>query len=70
MSHYLSTPVLSWDTMLYMTKIKLDLILDLCMYFFFEKCMTGGVSYISKINSKAKNKYFKSYDPKSYYLKS
>ena len=56
--------------MLYMTKVKLELILDLCMYFFFEKCMTGGVSYISKINSKAKNKYFKSYGPKSYYLKS
>ena len=34
------------------------------MYIFFEKCMKGGVSYISNRYSKVNNKYLKSYDPK------
>ena len=47
-----------------MKKIKLELIRDTNVYIFFEKDARGGVSYISNIYSKAKNKYFKSYDPK------
>ena len=61
-SHYLSAPALSWDAMLLMPKVKLELISD--PDFFFEKGMRGGVSYISNRYSKAKNKYLKSYDPK------
>ena len=38
----------TWDTMLKMTKIKLDLISDVDMYQFVEKGMRGGISYISK----------------------
>ena len=34
------------------------------MYLFFEKEERGGVSNISKIYTKANNKYLKSYDPK------
>ena len=45
-SHYLSTPGLSWDAMLNMTKVKLELISDLDMYIFFEKGMRGGVSKV------------------------
>ena len=45
-SHYLSAPGLSWDTMLKMTKIKLELIPDPDMYIFFEKGTRGGISYI------------------------
>ena len=60
----MSAPVLSWDAMLNMTKVKLELILDSDMYIFFEKGMRGGVSYISNRYSKANNKYLKSYDPK------
>ena len=32
------------------------------MYFFIEKGMRGGISYIAKIFSKASNKYMKSND--------
>ena len=63
-SHSLSTPALSWDAMLNMSKVKLGLISDPNMYILFEKGMKGGVSYISNRYSKAKNKYLKSYEPK------
>ena len=46
-SHYLSAPALSWDPVLNMIKIKLELISDPDMYIFFEKGMRCGVSYIS-----------------------
>ena len=62
--HYLSAPDLSWDAILNMTKVELELISDLDMYIFFEKGMRGGVSYISNRYSKANNKYLKSCDPK------
>ena len=57
-------PGLSWDAMLKMTKIKLELIPDPDMHIFFEKGTRGGISYISKIYSKATNKYLKPYDSK------
>ena len=36
-SHYLSAPGLSWETMLKVTKIKLELIPDPDMYIFWER---------------------------------
>ena len=36
-SHYLRAPVLSWDAVLNMTKIELELISDADMYLLFEK---------------------------------
>ena len=62
--HYLKVPALSWDEMLNIQKIKLELILDPDMYIFFEKGMRGGVSYIFNRYSKVNNKYLKRYDPK------
>ena len=56
-SHYLSTPGLSWDAMLKMTKIELEFISDPDMHIFFEKGTRGGISYISSRYSKANNKY-------------
>ena len=50
-------PGLSWDTMLKMAKVKLELIIDPNMYIFFEKGTRGGISYISHRYSKANNKY-------------
>ena len=63
-SHYLSVPSLSWDAMLNLTKVELELIPDPDMYIFFDKCTRDGVSYSSNRYSKANNKYLKSYDPK------
>ena len=60
----MSAPGLSWDAILKMTKIKLELIPDLDMYVFFERGTRGGISHISNRYSKANNKCSKFYDPK------
>ena len=54
--HYFSSPRLSWDAILKMIGIELELILDIDMYLFIEKGMRGGVSYIVKKFSKSNNK--------------
>ena len=60
--HYFSSPGLSWDAMLKMTRIELELINDIDMHLFIEKGMRGGISYIAKRYSKANNKYMDDYD--------
>ena len=60
--HYFSSRRLSWDAMLKMTRIELDLIHDIDMHLFIEKELRGGISYIAKRNSKENNKYRKCYD--------
>ena len=50
--HYFSSPGLSWDAMLRMTGIKLELIIDINVHSSIEKEMRGGISYISKKYSK------------------
>ena len=50
--HYFSSPGLSWDAMLKMTGMKLELISDVDMHSFIEKGMKGGPSYVSKRYSK------------------
>ena len=64
-SHYFSAPVLSWDSMLKMTKIKLELIIQVlkCTYSL-KKCVRSGISFITNRYSKANKKYFKSHDQK------
>ena len=42
--HYFTSPGLSWDAMLKMTNVKLELMTDIDMYQFIEKGMHGGVS--------------------------
>ena len=54
-SYYLSPAALSWNAMLNMAKVELELVSDGDMYLFFGK----GYSK----NSKASNKCLKSYDP-------
>jgi len=60
--HYLTSPGLSWDAMLKMTNIKLELMVDIDMFQFIEKGMRGCISYITNRYGKANNKYMKSYD--------
>ena len=60
--HYFSSPGLSWNSMLKMTGIELDLISDIDMHLFIEKRMRGDICYILKRRSKANNKYAKCYD--------
>ena len=50
--HYFTSPGLSWDAMLQMTDIKLELITDVDIFQFIEKDMCGGVSYISNCYGK------------------
>ena len=44
LSHYFSSPGLSWDAMLKMTGIKLELIPDIDKHSFIEKGLRGGIS--------------------------
>ena len=61
-AHYVSLPGSSWDAMLKMTGIRLDLISDVDMQLFIERGMRGGVSYIAHRHAEANNKYMKNYN--------
>ena len=63
--HYFTSPGLSWDVMLKMTDIKLELMTDIDMFQFIEKGLRGGISYIANRYGKANNKYMKEYDDKA-----
>ena len=63
--NYITSPGLSWDAMLKMTNIKLELMIDIDMFQFIEKGMHGGISHIANRYGKANNKYMNDYDEES-----
>ena len=63
--HYFTSPGLSWDAMLKLTNIKLELMTDIDMFQFIEKGMRGGTSYIANRYGEANNKYIKTYNEKA-----
>jgi len=60
--HYFTSPGLSWDAMLKMTGIELELMSDIDMFQFIENGMHGRTSYMANRFGEANNKYMKSYD--------
>ena len=50
-------PGFSWQAMLKMTEIELDLISDQDMYLFLMDSIKGGITQVNKKYSKADNKY-------------
>jgi len=61
-AHYFTSPGLSWDSMLKMTDIKLQVMSDIDMFQFIEKGMRGGTSYNANRFGQVNNKYMKPYD--------
>ena len=67
--HYFSSPGLSWDAMLKMTKMELDKISDADAHLFIERGMRGGICHVLERYSKANNELCPDYDetkPKVY----
>lgn len=60
--HYYTAPGLSWDAMLKITKINLELLTDIDMYNFFKKSIRGGLCQCSHRHAVSNNKYVLSYD--------
>ena len=67
--HYFSSPGLSWDAILKMTKAELGKISNPDMHVFIERGMRGGICFVSKRYSKANIEFCPDYDetkPKVY----
>jgi hypothetical protein len=61
--HYFSTPGLTWDAALKLTKTKLDLLTDIDMVLMIEKGIRGGISCAMSRHAIANNQQAENYDP-------
>ena len=59
---YLTAPSFAWDSMLKLTKVRMELLKRDDMHLFFEKQIRGGVSTAFHRFAKAKNKFMKDFD--------
>lgn len=62
-SHYYTAPGLAWNAMLKMTKVRLELLVDIDEYNWFQNNIKGGISSSMKRYEKANNKYMVDYNP-------
>ena len=70
-AHYFTSPGLSWDALLKMTGVNLELLTDHDMHLFVERGIRGGISMVSKRHAKANNPLLTDYDeskPNSYIM--
>ena len=61
--YYCTAPSLSFDAMLKMTKVQLNLITDPDIYLLWEQHIRGGLVNVAKRYVKANNKYLPDYNP-------
>ena len=61
-AHYFTSPGLSWDALLKMTGVNLELLTDHDMHLFVERGIRGGISMVSKRYAKANNPLLSDYD--------
>ena len=59
---YYTSPGLSWDAMLKLTKVKLELLHDYDMLLMIEKGIRGGISSVITRHGSANNSYMSNYD--------
>ena len=62
-AHYLTLPGYSWDALLKLTNVELELLTDPDMYLFIEKGLRGGISMVSHRHAIANNPQMENYDP-------
>lgn len=62
-AHFYTSPGLSWEAMLRMTGVTLELLTDVDMLHFFKRGIRGGVSMCTKRKEVANNEHLPNFDP-------